>query len=231
LKQPYYSCLLVFFLTSVLFSQINIDSITTDTINIFDQPTTEHSATNSSVALWSSLLLPGIGHQLSDRPKSALAYFSTDILSLFGAVLFYQLSIKNTQNSKALAYLHAQVADNASNEDYFWEIIGSFNRYNDYHDAYPTDMRVFSNKFIEEKYYWEWEDTLFRNKYVHLQKLSKQMSTISSFCIGAMVLNRLVAFIDLRSTSRNKRFTQVSSLSFTPIVNSSSKGIALSTSF
>jgi hypothetical protein len=227
----HFSILSVLFFTSVLFSQINIDTITTDTIDIFRQSTTKDEMVTTA-ALWSSLLLPGSGHQMSNRPRSALVYISADVLSLFGAIYFYQLSQKHTKNSKALAYMHAEVADNASGDEYFWQIIGSFNNYYDYHKAYPIDMRVPSDKFNELNFYWNWgQDTLYRDKYVDLQKLSKQMGTISSFCIGAMVLNRIIAFIDLRSTGRNRRYTQLSSSFFTPIVNSSSKGITFSTTF
>lgn len=230
MKKTALFCLLITLWYSGSHAQISIDTITTETVNIFDKRGIETTAA-SSAALWATVLLPGTGHQIVSRPKSALAYISIDILSLCGAVALHHYAQKTTQNALALAYVHAGI-QNRSPSEYYWQIIGNFDSYEDYHKAYPTDFREFSDKFITEADYWKWdqkEDA--RKEFNNLRKDSKRMSTLSTFFIGAMFLNRLVAFIELRSSLKNQRYTTTSTISFTPVSNHNGDGLVLSTTF
>lgn len=214
---------------SSAYTQIHIDTITTDTIDIFSRPVTDKSS--SSKALWITPILPGIGHQLVNRPKSALSYLTIDIISLFSALALHHYSSKTLENAKALAYQHAAI-QNIPEDDYFWQIIGSFNSYSEYHQTYSNDYREFTDRLNEPEYYWKWgEKELYREDYNTLRKDAKRMSTISAFFVGAMILNRLVAFIDLRSSIKNQRFSNSFSISFSPITVSSASGVMMSTSF
>lgn len=216
---------------SSLHAQISIDTITTDTINIFDQARITAPA-SSAAALWITPLIPGAGHQIASRPKRALAFISLDVLSLCGALALHHYAQKATQNAQAVAYLHAGI-QNSSTDEYFWQIVGNFDSYEDYHRAYPTDFREFSDKFSEEKYYWEWDQKeTVRKEYNTFRKESKRMSTLSAFFVGAMFLNRLVAFIDLRTSLNNQRFTSAPpSVTFSPVSGHSGSGLMLTTTF
>jgi len=213
-------------------AQISIDTITTDTVDIFNQ--TSLDAPKSAIpALWLSAIVPGSGHQMLNRPKSALTYLSIDVIALCGAFAFHHYSIKEDQNAKALAYLHAEVTNASPDDEFFWQVIGNFNTYQDYHTAYPVDARVFSDRFTGEEYSWNWgEHETFRDDYQTLRKEAKRMSTLSAFFIGAMVLNRLVAVIDLRSSIKNRRYTTTThDISFIPVHTTTSNGLMVSATF
>ena len=179
----------------------------------------------------SSIVIPGSGHQMLDRPSRALIHLSADCIALFGAITLFHLSHSSFNNAKSLAYLHAGVADRASSDDAYWQMIGSFDCYDDYQAAYNIDLRSVDNSYADERYTWNWEDTLSRSRFVTLQKRSQQLSTFASFCVGAMVLNRLMAVIDIHTTVRNRRFKTFSSVSFSPVVSPTSSGMALYTTF
>jgi hypothetical protein len=213
--------------TVSLSAQISIDTVTTDTIDLFAD--VKSSSTPSRGAIWSSLAFPGSGHQIIGNRNRALGLLSFDMISLFGAVFFNQFSRKTVQNYKAYASFHAGISGSHSN-DYYWQVVGNFDNYHDYHETMKL-IRNFDNRFTDEKYYWQWEDESFREEYIKMQKTSKKMKTISSLFVGAMLLNRIVAFIDIRSAFKNERFS-LSSFSVDPLSTSSSTaGIQISTQF
>ena len=185
-------------------AQISIESVTTDTIDIFN--TTEVNETRAKTALWTSLLLPGSGHQILGYRYRALGLVSFDIISLFSALYFRQHALKIEKNYKAYASFHAGISSSI-HDDYYWQIIGNFNRYEDYHQTVDL-IRDFNGKYISQQYYWWWEDESFRKDFISMQKNAKKFSTVSSFFFGAMILNRILAFIDTRSIQKNERYSQ-----------------------
>lgn len=222
----------LFFLISVTFAlplsaQIQIDTVTTDTIDLFNN--IKASSTPSRGAIWSTLLIPGSGHQVIGHRFRALSYLSFDVFSLFGAVVFNQYSRKTEQNYRAFASFHAGIPSSNADE-YYWQIVGNFDTYHDYHETMKL-IRDFDDRFTDEKYFWQWDDESFREEFVSMQKTSKRMKTISSLFIGAMLLNRIIAFIDIRSSFKNERFS-LSSVSLNPIRTSpSAAGLQITTSF
>lgn len=220
------SFLFVILAVALSIAQITIDTISTDTITILNEKRAS-TAKGSTLALIMTAVVPGTGHQLMQRPKSALSFLSADMVGLAGALFFFSWSQKDIVNAKAVAYNHAGVSTTTKNELY-WQIIGNVDSYHSFHEGYKNDAREESKRFYQEEYTWDWDDTLYQKRYLDLWKRSKQMGSMSSFFIGAMVLNRIVALVDIRTRTKNQLFT---SLSFSPIVNSSTQGIALNTSF
>lgn len=221
----------LFFLlfTIRLQAQINIDAVSTDTIDLFNQHLTDK--TSSTLPLWSTLLLPGSGHQSIGRSKSSLGYISVDVISLFCAIFFTRYGKKIIDNSRAYASLYAGVSTSVNNDEFYWQAVGNFNNYDDFHQNLKL-MRDSDESFNDELHLWSWEDESFRKEFVSMQKLAKQLNTVSSFFIGAMVLNRIVAFIDLRSIIKNTRYNENAAVYFRPYkTNRSSCGLILSAEF
>jgi hypothetical protein len=212
------------------FAQITIETVTTDTVDLFNNKQLNTPRYYSKGALWSTLLIPGSGHQIVGKNKRALGYITFDLLSLFGALYFNQFSNKLISNYQSYASNYAGIKESINN-DFYWEVIGSFDNYYDFQETMDL-VREKDKRFVEEKYFWMWEDSLFRAEYVTMQKKAKRIRMVSSFFIGAMILNRIVAFIDLRSTLKNNRFSKVSTLSFRPYFSkSSANGLVLSSDF
>ena len=116
-------------------------------------------------------------------------------------------------------------------DDFFWQVIGSFNTNADYLQTMDL-IRDPDKRFDEERFGWIWEDEAYREEYVSMQKVAKQLNTVSSFFIGAMILNRIIAFIDLRSDLKNNRYTEGSAVSFRPFrPRGSSGGLIMSAEF
>lgn len=211
-------------------AQITIETVTTDTVNIFNSELSQQSPRFSNLILLSTLILPGAGHQITGFTTSALGYITFDLLSLFGAIYFNNYKNGMISTYKSYASNYAGISSQI-NDDYFWEIIGSFDNYNDFHETINL-VREKDNRFKDGKYFWTWDDSLYRSEYVTMQKKSKKLQTVSSVFIGAMILNRIVSFIDLRSKKKNNLFPVFNSFSFKPvIINSTSNGIILSCDF
>lgn len=224
--KKYFLIILVF--AGIAGAQISIEQVSTDTVDILSKK--EDITFLDKSALWVSLAVPGAGHQMIKRNKSALGYITIDIFSLVGAFFFYQLSDKYEKNSRSLASVHA--ASNAGiSDDFFWQVIGSF----DNQDAYHETMRLnrdFDDRFMAQRYYWYWEDDTYREDFLKMQKTSKKLATTSAFFIGAMILNRIVAFIDIRTSVKNKYSKTTGSLSVTPYINNcNTPGIMVSSTF
>lgn len=209
-------------------AQISVDEISTDTVDILSNK--QDVSLKDKSALWLSLAIPGAGHQMINRNKSALVYITTDIFSLVGAFFFYQLSAKYEKNSHSVASVHAATDANIG-DDYFWQVIGSFENQDAYHETMRLN-RDFDDRFMSRNYYWYWEDESFRKDFLKMQKTSKKLATASSFFIGAMILNRIVAFIDIRSSIKNKYSRKTGSLSVKPYLNiGNTPGIIISSTF
>ena len=224
-----YTILLILVIfTRSIFAQISIDAISTDTINIFNQQQQQKNRTPTGIS-WISLLLPGSGHQYVGSRKKALGYITLDLFALTGVIFFKQYNNRLISNYKSYAAQNANISTPVS-DDYYWQIIGSFDSYYDYQETLDL-VRESERKFTEQQFFWRWNDTMLRDEYISFQKVAKRFNTISSFFIGAMILNRIVAFIDLRTILKNDRF-QNSSLSFKPItLTPSANGVALETTF
>ena len=220
-------CLLV---TIRLQAQITIDAVSTDTIDLFNKQQHLTEKKYSKVPLWSTLLLPGTGHQSIGRSTSALGYISTDVMSLFCALFFHRYGNKLIDNSRAYASMYAGATVSA-NDELYWQAVGIFNDYNDF----QRNMQLLRNSdelYTSETHFWLWEDEAFRKEFVSMQKLAKRLNTVSSFFIGAMVLNRIIAFVDLRSIMKNIRYSDNVAVYFRPYTTTrSSGGLILSAEF
>jgi hypothetical protein len=222
------STFIVLLFSVITYAQISVDEISTDTIDILSNK--QDVSLSDKSALWVSLLLPGAGHQIINRNKSALSYISADILSIAGAIFFYRLSDNYEKNYQSLAIVHANMTSSVSN-DYFWQIIGSFDSQEAYHETMRLN-RDFDDRFMHHNFYWYWEDDLYRKDFLKMQKSSKKLATVSSFFIGALIINRIIAFIDIRTSIQNKYSKKTGHLSVKPYLNpDNSPGFLLSTSF
>lgn len=210
------------------FSQISIDVISTDTIDIFNTKQQEANQTPPGIA-WLSFIIPGSGHQYIGSANKALGFIALDVFSLTGAFFFKHYSNKLSSNYKAYASHYAGISSSI-NDDFFWQIIGNFNTYSDFHQTMDL-VRDSESRYIDQRYFWFWQDEAYRKEYIKFQKSAKKFNTVSSFFVGALVLNRIVAFIDIRSTLKNNRFKN-SPISFKPvIIGPSASGVVVETAF
>lgn len=224
--KKYTTPLIFLFLCVGSTAQVTIQDKSTDSVNVFS--VTEQSVKSAKLAMAASFVLPGMGHQYLGRAQSAFAYIGVDILSLFGAIFSEQYSRKLESDARGYAGLYASVK-NGTKDDYYWRVIGEFNDMESYNQAVRLN-RDFDEEYTDGKMSWKWIDDSFREEYSQIMKNSRQFHTAASFFIGAMVLNRIVAFVDIRATTRYKG---IKSTAFQPLISPdfTSAGIAVSAGF
>lgn len=217
-----------------LFSQVTIeDEVTTDSVNLFSPSTSSQTkAKSNSIALFSTIVLPGMGHNYLDiKPRASLAYFSFDLLAVCGAIFTEVYSRDLDRSSKAYACLNATISNVNSAPELYWAALGQYMDYNGFERDFRASRDPENEIWHAENLQWQWSSEESQKEYNEIRKSSRRFHILSSFCIGALILNRVVSFIDLRASTRYKSFQGFSNASLSPTVGKSSLGLQLNTSF
>lgn len=182
-------------------SQIVVEpDVVTDSIDVFAgsaEPTRSRAT-----ATFISLLIPGLGHQYLGDSRRALAYFSAEALFVAGLVFSERQSRRLFTSSRAYAWSYAGAAC-ADKTDYYWQNVGRFMDSDEYNRIMELN-RTPEDKYAEETQQWRWIDEVYKDDYNDLRESATRFHVASSFFIAAMVLDRAIAFIDIRRRTRYK---------------------------
>jgi hypothetical protein len=211
----------------------NATRTSTDSVDLFRPDV--NAGKSPALAMAASIILPGVGHQYLDRNHAALAYLSVEAVSIFSFLFCDLYANKTAQDAAGYAWIHAQAGGTMHNaDDYRWKLVGSFMDVQEYNNVMDLN-RSPEKKITDESQAWYWDDVSSKDRFNAIRATSRSYRIISNFFIGAMVLNRVVAFIDIRTTSRNKGIKSSAFVphDFTPIVfaTPNSLDFALSGSF
>lgn len=195
------------------------DSVRTDTIDLFTKSDVHEKS--GLLAMGASLVLPGLGQQYFGQDKRALAYFSAEALFLFGAIFCDHYSRQLTTSAHSYAWLHANVTGGTGANDVFWGNVATYNESDGLNQSassgYNQQMELInrdqSQNILVPNLQWRWDDPANRLSYDNQLNQAKAFEVASSFFIGAMVLDRLVSFVDARFSAHH----QSSSLSTTHV--------------
>jgi hypothetical protein len=58
-------------------------------------------------------------------------------------------------------------------------------------------------KYVEPHLQWQWIDESYMEEYEVLWENATRFHVVSTFFIGAMILNRVIAFIDVRAATKS----------------------------
>lgn len=215
-----------------LFGQIVVeeDIKTTDTINIFESAEEESEKKKSArLAMFMNILIPGLGHQYIGDKRRAFIYFSTEAALIFGMVMCEGYSKKIFSNSRAYAFQFAGVKSSRDPDDEYWRIIGNdfFQSYDQYNSAVENN-REFDLKYVEPGERWQWEADFYQERYRKLRQDAMNFHVVSSFFLGAALLNHVVSFIDVRITSKRKSKYSNSRIYLQPYYTVADKKLGLS---
>lgn len=207
--------------------------VATDTIDLYKPDA--NAGKSPALAMAVSVLLPGTGHQYLDRNRTAFVYLSAEAVSVFAFFFCNHYANKTAQEAAGFAWVHAQATGTIHDaDDHRWKLVGNFLDVQEYNNVMDLN-RTPEDKIADPSQAWYWDDKSSQDRFNTIRTTSRSYRIISGFFIGAMVLNRVVAFIDVRTTSRNKGIKQSASLfrDFSPIVDVSpqSMNIGLSGSF
>jgi hypothetical protein len=210
-------------------AQITIEpSFSTDSIDLFSE--NKGPQKSPTLAMAASLLLPGTGHQYYERNRPALAYLTVEAAALFGAYFCSRYAKKTAVDAAGYAWIHSGATGTISDaDDYYWKLIGNFMDTEEYYNVLDLNREP-SRKTIAESQFWHWDDESYQERYNAMRSTSRSYRIISSFFLGALVLNRAVAFIDMRTYTRRSNIKRSAgrSLEITPVAAANGSSLSLS---
>ncbi len=223
---------IIIFSVMPLYSQIVVeeDIKTTDTVNIFESTESETEKKKSAkLAMFMNILIPGLGHQYMGDKQRAFVYFSTEAALIFGMVMCERYSKNVFSNSRSYAFQHAGVQSTRDKDDEYWRVIGIdfFQSYDQYNTAIENN-REFDLKYVEPDERWQWEADFYQKRYRKLRQDAMNFHVVSSFFLGAALLNHVVSFIDVRITSKRRSAYNQKAVNILPYYSFSNKEVGLS---
>lgn len=233
----YKTLLLLLFLSLSIFSQVIIEEeIVTDTINLFDASKASDKIDDVSksvtLAMFSNILLPGLGHKYLREDKKAFTYFIIEAVALFGTVFANQYSNRFFSNSRAYASIYAGTRSTRDQKDDYWRNI-AFEVSSEGYNRVMELNGTYDQKYIDEEDQWYWRYDGAQDKYKEMRKTASNLRTASSFFLGAMLLNRAIAMIDGRISAKRYNESVFTNFSFSPTqsLDGDGSGLALVTKF
>lgn len=184
------------------------ETITTDTIDFFTKEEKEvQRRKHPKLSMLMNLVLPGLGHQYLGDEKRAMVYFTTEALFIFGMFFSESYSRKMYRNSISYAYNYANTKSTKDYEDEYWRIIGNkfFLDYKQYNNVMELEDDM-DKKYVEPDETWYWESEYYQENYRDIRQAATRFHVVSSFFLGAMILNRAVSFIDARIASKDNYY-------------------------
>jgi hypothetical protein len=202
------------------------EGVSTDTVDLFAKSAKPHKS--MALAMCASVLLPGLGHQYLGDNAKALTYYSAEALFIFGALFCNYYGRTIFDNAKAYAFDHAQAAGGAGADDQYWQNVGQYDSRDGYNQQMERIYRSETKDYLTPNLYWQWDDPANETPYNGMLQQSLSWQVASSFFLGAMVLNRLVALIDARFATKQLETKSLSSIQFYPLYNPVARAAGLS---
>jgi hypothetical protein len=222
------------FLAGVLLASAQItteQTIQTDTVDLFRQSELQ-TKKSPGLAMFQSIVLPGLGHEYLGMENHAIPYFASEALFVFGAIFCEQYSKRMIENSHLYATQFAGAEGGSGADSRYWQNIGDFLDLKGYNAAQELN-RVPDKKYVSTNLNWNWIDTSYMNEYRRIRSRGTNFHVAGTFFMGAMILDRVIAFVDTRATTKFARVRKVSYLRVTPELSAdcSSAGAKLTCRF
>ncbi|MBN2037771.1 MAG: hypothetical protein JW768_13600 [Chitinispirillaceae bacterium] len=183
-----------------LAQEITESTITTDSVDLFSG--TRLGQKSAKAAMAASLLVPGSGHHYLQRNRSALAFITADAASFFAVFICRHYAGRLAQDAAGYAWIHAGAHNKISDaDDYYWKLVGNFMDVDEYNTVMDLN-RTPEDKITDPNLRWYWDDESSQEYFNSLRTKSRGYRIASSFFLGALILDRIIAFIDIRTYSR-----------------------------
>lgn len=206
-------------LCGVAHSQVVIEpELRTDTIDIF-KPVVQ-SDKSRTVATLGSLLLPGLGHAYLGKDNAAMGFFTSEALLVFGAIFCERTSKHLFDDAKSYAYVHASVQGGSAADEKFWKAMSVFMDMKAYNDVMDLNRSSDDKLSID----WRWEDKSFMDHYAGLREKATRFHVASSFFVAGMLLDRVVAFVQIRQSMRHHAVAMQPGVQMRPALGVSADG-------
>ena len=150
-----------------------------------------------------SLIIPGWGEYSIGKTKRAKNFFIRETILFLTFINNYKMYKWYESDYIAFAELHANVS--MDGKPYLFNVnIGHYNSRDDYNSIMEL-QRLPSEKYLGNKYFWNWDNENNRIKYDQIRISSVTAKKYTKFGIGGMILHRLVSFFDIIYLERNNK--------------------------
>jgi hypothetical protein len=198
--------------------------VVTDSIDVFTGA--EKTGKSRILASVASLALPGLGHQYLENGNRALVYYSTEALFIFSMIFSERYSRRMFRDSESYAWLYANVEGGGGADDFFYQNVSRFMDSDEFNRIMELN-RTPENKYSQPNLSWRWVDEYFKDEYNGKRETATRFHIASSFFLAAMVVNRVVAFIDVRRTTKFKGIEGNAFLELRPFYSPSDRRLGL----
>lgn len=197
-------------------AQVSVENdVSTDTVDLFTPAVKEAALKTKStrLAMMANLLVPGLGNQYLGKRERAFGYFAAEAFFIMGFIFSERYSNKLFDDSRSYAWMYAGTQSGLDHDDKYWKIIGNknFMNYLEYNDAIGLNRDDPNLKYASRELRWQWESEDYRNQYNEFRDKATRFHIASTFFLGAMVLNRIVSFVDTRIVSKNSEVKTIQS--------------------
>ena len=208
------------------------DRTETDTVDVFKEPEAVVQKKSEALAIASTLLLPGLGHKYIGEETSALSYLTAEAVLIVGAIFCEQHANRLFENSKVQAWTYAHTEGWAGADEKYWQNVGNYLDSKGYNNIQEYN-RTPDGKYLDPVQQWAWADDSYRKEYRAQREYANGFHVASSFLIGAMVLDRVIAFVDVRTRMRQGKIVKSARIEVTPRISPdlSTAGITLNARF
>jgi hypothetical protein len=208
-RQTVLACVFALSLVLCAGAQIHIEEeVTTDTVDMFAKSETPEKS--SVIASCANLILPGLGHLYLGNQKAALGFFAMEAAFIFGAFTTNQYSNEIAHSARSFATTYANIQGGAGADDFYWQNVGQFMDSDGLNQSRSIGFnqiqelnRTPGAEYLTPNLQWRWVSDDYRKKYNDYLKTSINYKVASNFFFGAMILDRLIAFVDARVAARH----------------------------
>lgn len=212
-------------------AQVQVESdIETDSVDVFAvSAVPQKSVTLSMLA---DLAIPGLGHYYYGSKKTAFGFILADVLSIFGVTGCYSYANHLETSAHTFAMTYANVQGGSGATDYYWTLVGQYMDA-DYYNSIMELNRTPDDEILAENLQWRWPDDSYRQRFQDYRHSANNFRVAGNFFIGAMILNRVLAFVDMRAIGRNNGKGLFTNIHFYPNYESGTQsyGLTLQSSF
>jgi hypothetical protein len=196
--------------TGSVLAQVHVEEeVTSDSVDVFSDNTAHEKS--SALAMTANLLLPGIGQCSMGKQNAAFGYFFAEAVFVFGVFACNQYSKDIANSAHSFAFTYANVKGGVGENDYFWENVGKTmdsdglnqSRSLGYNQVQELNRASDNDKYLKPELQWRWADESSRQQYNSIMKKSLRYKVASNFFLGAMLVNRIISFVDTRVASRH----------------------------
>ncbi len=166
---------------------------------------------SAALAMALSLILPGSGHEYLGRSQSGFNYITTDVALIFSYFLCAHYSQKLALDADGYAWIHSGAQASTYNTSY-WSAVGSFLDVQDYNMVMNLNRTPGLEYSASQG--WNWDSPASQSTFNSILSSSHRLQVIGDFVLGGMIIDRALAFIDVRAYTRNLRIRP--QISFSP---------------